>query len=300
MRSAERAIGVSGFLISWATRCATSFHANWRCARKSSVVSSTTSTVPACPLVNSRRALVMARWMVRPRAWKSISVEAAPMRWPRRMTPARSSAHSAGSSASMRSPARLTSSRLPISAAKARFDCSTKPAPSSVTTPLGMVSTIVSNSRRRSSMARLAAVSCADELSANCRLASRSAAMRLKARTRSPISPVATCATRWSYLPAAISSMASASASTGRVICLDKNSASQTLEKKTKTVISSSIRKNMVRIWLRERKSCQYSSAPERMRAVVWLRPCGMGRAATTTLPDGVADHPARNPGPPP
>src|ERR1039458_1303067 len=60
-----------------------------------------------------------------------------------------------------------------------------------VTTPLGMVSTIVSNSRRRSSMARLASVSCADELSANCRLVSRSAAMRLKARTRSPISPVA-------------------------------------------------------------------------------------------------------------
>ena len=46
MRSAESAMGVSGFLISCATRCATSFHASWRWARSSSVVSSTTSTVP--------------------------------------------------------------------------------------------------------------------------------------------------------------------------------------------------------------------------------------------------------------
>ncbi len=59
-------MGVSGFLISWATRCATSFHANCRCARSSSVVSSTTSTDPACPWPSSSRALVMARWMVRP------------------------------------------------------------------------------------------------------------------------------------------------------------------------------------------------------------------------------------------
>ena len=61
MRSAESAMGVSGFLISWATRCATSFQANWRCARNSSVVSSTTSTVPGCPCARSRRALVTAR-----------------------------------------------------------------------------------------------------------------------------------------------------------------------------------------------------------------------------------------------
>ena len=106
-------------------------------------------------------------------------------------------------------------------------------------------------------MARFAAVSCADELSANCRLASRSAAMWLKARTRSPISPLAISATRWSYLPAAICSIASPSASTGRVICLDRNSASHTLEKNTNTVITNSIRKNMVRIWLRERNNFQ-------------------------------------------
>ncbi len=42
---------------------------------------------------------------------------------------------------------------------------------------LGMVSRIVSSSRRRSSMAWLAAVSCAEEVSASLRLASRSAAM---------------------------------------------------------------------------------------------------------------------------
>ena len=41
--------------------------------------------------------------------------------------------------------------------------------------------------------------------------------------------------------------MASASASTGRVICFDRNRASHTLEKKTRTVISSSIRESMVR-----------------------------------------------------
>ena len=44
---------------------------------------------------------------------------------------------------------------------------------------------------------------------------------------------------------------------------------------------------------MRERKSCQYASAPERMRAVVWLSPCGMGSAATTTLPEAVADMPS-------
>ena len=69
-------------------------------------------------------------------------------------------------------------------------------------------------------------------LSARWRLASRSAAMWLKDWTSSAISPVATRATRWSYLPAAILSMASASASTGRVICLERNRASQTLRKR--------------------------------------------------------------------
>jgi hypothetical protein len=29
------------------------------------------------------------------------------------------------------------------------------------------------------------------------------------------------------------------------------------------------------------------------MRVVVWLSPCGMGNAATTTLPDAVADMPS-------
>ena len=105
-------------------------------------------------------------------------------------------------------------------------------------------------------------------------------------------------ATRCSYLPAAISSMASASASTGRVICLERNSASQTLEKKTTTVISSSMRKNVARMLLRERKSCQYSAAPSRMRAVVWLRPCGMGSAATTSFPEALRPCPAHSPDP--
>ena len=87
--------------------------------------------------------------------------------------------------------------------------------------------------------------------------------------------------------------MASASASTGRVICLERNRASQTLEKKTTTVMSSSIRKNVARMLLRERKRSQYSAAPSRMRAVVWLRPCGMGRAAITIFPEAVAALPS-------
>ena len=117
--------------------------------------------------------------------------------------------------------------------------------------------------------------------------------MWLNDRTRSPISPLATSPTRWSYLPFAISSIASPSASTGRVICLDRNSASQTLEKNTNTVISSSSKTNMVRIWLRFRNSSQYSSAPARMRTTVWLNPTGIGSATTTTLPDAVADIPS-------
>ena len=156
-----------------------------------------------------------------------------------------------------------------------------------------MVSTMVSSSRRRSSTARLAAVSCACALSANLRLASRSAAMWLKERTKSSISPVVTEATRCSYLPAAISSMASASASTGRVICLERNSASHTLKKKSKTVMSRRKRKKTVRIRLRERKSCQKSAVPELMLMAVRLKPSGKGRATTTTLPDAVADMPS-------
>ena len=43
-RSAESWMGVSGFLISWAMRCATSCQAAAFCARRSSVRSSTTTT----------------------------------------------------------------------------------------------------------------------------------------------------------------------------------------------------------------------------------------------------------------
>ena len=45
-RSAESWIGVSGFLISCAMRRATSFHASWRCAEMSLVMSSNVSTRP--------------------------------------------------------------------------------------------------------------------------------------------------------------------------------------------------------------------------------------------------------------
>ena len=145
-----------------------------------------------------------------------------------------------------------------MSAAKARFDCSTVPEPSSVTTPLGMVSTIVSSSRRRSSIAWLAAVSCAEELSA--RLA---AGLKIRCHVIEGFYQVAHLAggdgmeTRWSYLPAAISSMATPSASTGRVICLERNMASHRLEKKMNTVMSNCSMKKMVRMLLRARNSAQ-------------------------------------------
>ncbi len=127
-----------------------------------------------------------------------------------------------------------------------------------------------------------------------CRLASRSAAMWLNAGAGAPGRPwpgLVTCSTRSSYFPAAIASMASARADTGRVICLERNIASQTLAKNTSTVTSSSIKK--IR-WCGLRpcasgKSCQYSVAPARMRDVVWLSPCGMGSATVTTgLPEDV------------
>ena len=97
------------------------------------------------------------------------------MRCPRRITPARSSAHSAGRQRFDLLSAQVGVFRAAPSARQRRdWTAAPLPAPSSVTTPLGIVSTMVSSSRRRSSMARLAAVNCAEELSASCRLVSRS------------------------------------------------------------------------------------------------------------------------------
>ena len=137
MRSAESAIGVSGFLISWATRCATSFHASCRCARSSSVMSSITSTVP-CFSVCQLQPRTGHRQMHRaPRACNSISVEAAPIRCPRRITPA-SIVHAFGRQQRFQLSARAAHIfRRPINTANARLACSTTPGPSSVTTPLG-------------------------------------------------------------------------------------------------------------------------------------------------------------------
>ena len=51
--------------------------------------------------------------------------------------------------------------------------------------------------------------------------------------------------------------MASAKASTGCVICLERKTASQTLEKKTKTVTSSNVSDKVARMILRERIELQ-------------------------------------------
>jgi hypothetical protein len=72
---------------------------------------------------------------------------------------------------------------------------------------------------------------------------------------------------------------------------LERKTASQTLEKKTKTVTSSNVSDKVARMILRERKSCQYSSAPERMRAVVAFNPWGIGSTATTILPVVCGGH---------
>ena len=87
--------------------------------------------------------------------------------------------------------------------------------------------------------------------------------------------------------------MASASASTGRVICLERNSASQTLEKKTKTVISKQHEEKGGANLVARAEELPVNGAPERMRVAVWLSPCGMGSATTTTLPEAVADMPS-------
>ena len=55
MRSAQSAIGVSGFLISCAMRRAISCHAAAFCARSMSLVSSSTSTKPEVDLIVERR-----------------------------------------------------------------------------------------------------------------------------------------------------------------------------------------------------------------------------------------------------
>ena len=65
--------------------------------------------------------------------------------------------------------------------------------------------------------------------------------------------------------------MASARASASRVICLERSRAGQTLEKKTTTVMSSNMRKNVnLNAVAGEQGKSQYSAAPWRiLRAVV-------------------------------
>ena len=87
--------------------------------------------------------------------------------------------------------------------------------------------------------------------------------------------------------------MATAKASTGRVIWLERYRAIHTLEKMHSTVISSSASNNVLRIHLRLRKSSKYVTEPERMRMAGWLSPCGMGNAVTTILPEGVSERPS-------
>ena len=60
--------------------------------------------------------------------------------------------------------------------------------------------------------------------------------MTLNDRTNSPSSFTVPAGMRWLYWPFAIASMAAASASTGRVMPLDKKSESQLLVKKTSAV----------------------------------------------------------------
>ena len=67
MRSAESWIGVSGFLISCASRRATSRQAATRCVRTSGVTSSNTRTVPSCaPASPCSAVTAAARWISRP------------------------------------------------------------------------------------------------------------------------------------------------------------------------------------------------------------------------------------------
>ena len=96
MRSADSAMGVSGFLISWATRCATSFHAICFCARNTSV---TLSITTRCPCKEPRSWVTVKIKCSAPREFcASISVEAAGKRRLRRRTRPISSADSVGNS----------------------------------------------------------------------------------------------------------------------------------------------------------------------------------------------------------
>ncbi len=91
MRSAESAIGVSGFLISWATRRATSRQAACFCAFSNSERSSNTRTYPnPCPSC-FRVATVTATFTVARCTTISICVVVVPMRSARRSRGSRSS-----------------------------------------------------------------------------------------------------------------------------------------------------------------------------------------------------------------
>ena len=182
MRSAESAIGVSGFLISCATRLATSRQAVCFCARNRSERSSNTNTYPTrCTLCRSVATVTAAFSFVRCSAI-SICVVVVFMRSARRNNGSSSSRTSVGNRSVSAAPIRTCDARKGSSEGRnirssAWFTWVTRRSALSERTPVGMLSRMVSMCRRRCSSSMFAAPSSALAVSICRRLAASSDAI---------------------------------------------------------------------------------------------------------------------------
>ena len=245
MRSAESAMGVSGFLISCATRRATSRHAASRCAFNSSLKSSNTITYPSRCLPCCTEETVTLTLSLSLSRGISNCAAVTDMRSARRNKCSRSEAVS--SSKTSRSVDPITGAP-PLGQnirPKATLLCVTRRSGSRESTPVGILSRIVSMCRRRCSSSVFVSFRARADSSILVRLDSSSPAMVLNEETSSPSSSAAETSTRCPRCPSDISRVATASASTGRVTSLATKSEDHVATNRTSTV--SMVNRSMYR-----------------------------------------------------
>ena len=219
-RWAESWIGVSGFLISWASLRATSPQAATFCARISGVRSSTTTMAPGAePSEPGRLTTVTARWRSRSRdgtitsrSWRDTRPESS--RSTSAWISSRPGPRMIRSSGSPTAPGSSSSSRC-----AAAFTAVTVASSSTTTTPVPTVSSTVSVSRRRSSSSWFLRTSPARENSTSSSLRASRSDMRLNEAisARNSSLPVGK-STRTPRCPAAMRSAPSATSRIGVVM----------------------------------------------------------------------------------
>src|SRR5579863_7058645 len=249
-RCAESWMGVRGFLISCAMRCATSCQAAARCARKRSVRSSITMMKPGFERRGPSELTVTAVLTNLPSTETSISRDAAPIRSERRI---RCRTALAASSPSRSENVRAFLARSPNIWVTAEFTLMMFPDASSETTPVGMFSRMVSISLRRRSRSSTACSRLWVNSLMRWRPSPSCSVMRLNERTSMPSSSRACRSMRWSKFPREISRVASASAWIGTVTCFERKSATQVVVNSRSRVTRDSAR---MRFRLYSRRCC--------------------------------------------